>query len=421
MGCRHGFRRVLFGVAVLAMCQGPARAQYATNFDALTNGASILGSLTGSGQWMGAAGATAGVSTGAYAYAGATYSNCVVFQGEISNAFACITPDSTNHVATAQLLVQATWVSAMPDNSLCPRRQGGVFVSNGDVYAWSTNVWLRMINTNGTTQVIDSNAWTRFVFVANYIGDGSGGATTSVYYKVFVNGTNFVATNSWQRYQHGSPFAQDPNGTYIKSSATFGSGTAGISGFYLSGGGAVDELSAYPGAPVSGSPGMPTSSGIDVRAYQGADGVYVEYVAYDTEDDGNITLRLLDAQGNDVWSGTTNVMGGVRTFVCRFKVPGLTLGGSYNFLVTDEAHKNWSAYGVTVMPFAADMVQMSPVGVTVSFNCMPGRDYEIQWAEHLGDDWQPLTNLTAAGSHTNVFVFYPEPKTTSGFLRILLK
>ena len=164
----------------------------------------------------------------------------------------------------------------------------------------------------------------------------------------------------------------------------------------------------------------PTSSGIDLRAYQGASGVYVEFMAYDVEKDGDVRLALLGADGNAVWTGITNVTAGA-CCVCRFLVPGLEVGGTYTFAVRDEVGKGWYAPGVTVGAFAAESVSMSLNGITLSFNSLPGRDYEIQWTPRLGAAWQKVTAVTADADRTSVFVTYPEPLASSGFFRILLK
>jgi hypothetical protein len=160
-----------------------------------------------------------------------------------------------------------------------------------------------------------------------------------------------------------------------------------------------------------------TSSGIDLRAYQGADGVYVEFVAYGVEQNGEADLILLGAGGQEVWRGTTQVKAGER-FVYRFVVPNLVLGGTYDFIVNDEVGKQWTLNGVTVQPFAAEMISMTLTGVTLSFDSLPGRDYEVQWTERLNSGFSPLTNVTAVSGRTTVFVAHPKPNAASGFFRI---
>jgi protocatechuate 3,4-dioxygenase beta subunit len=177
-----------------------------------------------------------------------------------------------------------------------------------------------------------------------------------------------------------------------------------------------------PGEPVNAGfkGGGPTSSGIDLRAYQGADGIYVEFIAYDVERDGTALLSVSGADGQVIWSGSTDVLAGAR-YICRFVVPGLTVGGTYNFTVRDEVGKGWSAPGVTVTPFAAKMVSLSLTGVTLSFDSLPEREYEIQWVARLGDIWQEATTVVAEGDRTSVFVAYPDPKAPSGFFRVRVK
>jgi hypothetical protein len=184
----------------------------------------------------------------------------------------------------------------------------------------------------------------------------------------------------------------------------------------VSGGASPSSLATSGWASISSSP---MSSAVDLCAYQGAEGVYVEFVAYDVED-GTIRLNLLGADGQVTWTGTTNVQAGAQQ-VCRFLVPGLTLGCTYNFGVRDEVGNVWSAPGVTVQAFAAEMIRMSLDGVTLSFNSLPERDYEIQWTERLGTDWRTVTNVLSQGDRTRVLVLNPAPQSPSGFFRIQLR
>ena len=94
----------------------------------------------------------------------------------------------------------------------------------------------------------------------------------------------------------------------------------------------------------------PMSSGIDLRAYQGADGVYVGF-----------------------------------------------------------------------KPFAAEMIRMSLAGITLAFDSLPDRDYEIQWTTRLGADWQTVTNVPSQGERTRIIVVHPDPTSPTGFFRIRLK
>ena len=68
----------------------------------------------------------------------------------------------------------------------------------------------------------------------------------------------------------------------------------------------------------------------------------------------------------------------------RFLVPGLEAGGSYDFAITDEVGQGWSAPGVTVGTFETEMVSAALTSVTLSFDSLPEREYEIQWTAELG-------------------------------------
>ncbi|MGI6496618.1 MAG: SdrD B-like domain-containing protein [Kiritimatiellia bacterium] len=165
----------------------------------------------------------------------------------------------------------------------------------------------------------------------------------------------------------------------------------------------------------------PSNSGVDLQAFQGADGVYVEFVAYDVEEDGEITLFLLDPDGNPVWYDSCEAKAGGEC-ICRFRVPGLEVGCAYDFVVQDEADQFWEACGVEVKPFSAEMVRMSLAGVTLRFESLPEREYAIQWTRRLGDPWQTVANnVPSQGYRTTVVVPHPDRTSPTGFFRVVLR
>lgn len=179
------------------------------------------------------------------------------------------------------------------------------------------------------------------------------------------------------------------------------------------------RVTAYNVAGES-SQSVPTSSGVDLRAYQAADGVYVEFMAYDVEADGSIQLAMLDASGAVVWSSSVDVTAGQTSFA-RFRVPGLERGGSYNFQIRDEVGTWWESKGIRVKDFATKMTSATNAGITLSFDSLAAHDYEIQWAASLGSLWQTVDTITATGSQTSVVIAPPDPVGPSGFFRIRLK
>ena len=67
------------------------------------------------------------------------------------------------------------------------------------------------------------------------------------------------------------------------------------------------------------------------------------------------------------------------------------------------------------------MTRASLAGITLSFDSLFDRDYEIQWTGELGGIWATVTNLTAAGEQTSIEVEYPDPSNPIGFFRVLAK
>ncbi len=251
--------------------------------------------------------------------------------------------------------------------------------------------------TNVTVQLYDAAD----TLLGTEVSDAAGhylftGITTGAYYLVFSASTNYVLTTP----KTGDPaLDSDPatNGVtslIVMSTASF-----------------ADDVDAGYQQP------SPTSSGIDLQAYSAADGVYVEFTAYDVEEDGYVTLYLVGPGGMVLWFGTCEVTaGGDQT--CRFEVPGLVVGGAYDFVVQDEVNQFWEAYGVRVTPFAAEAIRMSLAGVTLAFGSLPEREYEIQWARRLGDQWLTVTNVMSQGERTTVVVPHPDRASPSGFFRI---
>ena len=164
----------------------------------------------------------------------------------------------------------------------------------------------------------------------------------------------------------------------------------------------------------------PMSSAIDLRAYRGADGAVVEFVAHDVEQDANVVLYLLGPGGTVLWSGTNAVQAGAQQF-CRFQVPGLVVGGIYQFGVLDEVGQYWTVSGVQVTPFSTEMIRMTLAGITLAFDSLPEREYEIQWVPRLGQTWRTVTNVVALSERTLLVVRHPDPASPSGFFRIRLK
>ena len=163
-----------------------------------------------------------------------------------------------------------------------------------------------------------------------------------------------------------------------------------------------------------------TSSGIDLRAYQAAEGIYVEFVAYDVEEDGTIRLALLGEDGAAIWTGEVDVVAGPQ-FVARLLVPGLEAGKSYDFAVTDEVGQGWAAPGIVVGTFETEMASLSRTSLALSFDSLPQREYEIQWTPAIGSPWQAVKTLVAEGNHTRVVVDYPNPEDPTGFFRVQQK
>ena len=430
------FKQVTWLVIVAGLLQATVQAQtyFYTNFNKLGSSDILAVGGYGSGGWQGnvANGAAATGSLNSYTLFGSLYTNYMRFEGDISNLFQTITPVPANSNAIyVQLFVRPNLITnELPDSSVCPDRQGGVCfsnnvvgsVTNGDVYAWSTNQWLLLTNvTSGVANpTITNKQWVDVLMLANYsTNNGISGANGSnVLYEVWINGTNMVPVSSGNRYTTNAP---NPAGTYIL--AITNRPTAwGVSGFYLST--ATDTFAAVDQLSVSnGITSIPLSTSIGISAFQGAGGVY--YVDLQTAGQGSsgfITLQLLDAQGHVIWSDSQPVNGSPSQSY-RFAITNilLSVGSNYNFQVVDENNVTWGVAPVTVTAFAANLVQMTPTGTILSFNSIPGYSYDIQWTSALGtSNWVTVvTNFTAFTTPSSKFVPFPDPQASAAFFRII--
>jgi hypothetical protein len=89
--------------------------------------------------------------------------------------------------------------------------------------------------------------------------------------------------------------------------------------------------------------------------------------------------------------------------------------------VRDEVGNWWTASGVTVGEFGAEMTSASLTGITLSFDSLPQHDYNIQWVPSLGSPWQTVETVTASGAKSSVVVPYPGSTNSTGFFRVQLK
>lgn len=254
--------------------------------------------------------------------------------------------------------------------------------------------------TNVTVQIFDAAD----TLLGTAVSDADGrylftGLSTGAYYLVFSPVTNYTFTAP---LAGGADVDSDPGTNGVTSlivlpTATFEDGVD--AGFRFS---------------------SPLSSGIELWAFKGGDGWYVEFFAYDVTQAGTILLYLLNPAGHAVWTGEADVEAGPRQ-IARFRVPGLVAGGAFDFAVRDEVGNLWRAYGVPVRPFAAEKVRMSLAGVTLTFGSLPERDYEIQWVRRLGGVWKTVATVPSQGERTTVVVPHPDRASPSGFFRIRLK
>lgn len=416
MKTRRAGKQASWIVALVLGAVGTLFAGFSADFNDLSHNASIL-----SGAWSGASGSIAVVTNGSFVYSASTYTNFVVYEGEISNTFSRIVPDVATRCVSARLLAKFRWSETMPDSALTPGKQAGFCVSNGMPYAWSSAGWIHLTNAAAAAgeQTIPSNVWHNLGFVLNYSGDqvGTGAATNRVYYKIILDDTKILRPlNAAQRYRTGSPFLQANDGEFIQSSHTYTpNSTDGIVGMTLAGGGSFDNVAADDGDTPT-----PLSASVDVRAYAAAGGVIIEFQTTDESGTNDIQVCISDGQGGLTVIGSVHAVGeGNNTY--RIEVQGLEAGQTYTLWIRDESGIYHRADGVAVGAFATEMVRMSPVGITLHWTSIPERIYVIEWTPRIGEAWQPLMTVSADDYQCEEFVPFPDPLAASGFFRIVMR
>jgi hypothetical protein len=407
------------GLGLALLTAGRASALYYTNFDALAHSSSILVTNGPAGAWGGAAGASGIVQSNAYVYGGTTYSNAVIFSGEISNYFTRIAPEGGSNSVTIVLLAQMRWCDALPDSSVTTGKQAGLCVTTGGCpYAYGLSGWIALSNVAaGGSQSIASDQWVRLDFVLDYSGDYDTGNSNRVYYKTLIDTNAWIPALSSQRYKHASPFVQDPLGEFVRGAFLFNPATPGVNGISLVGEGVFDS----PKVTGSGA-GIPLAAAIDMRAYQAADGIYVEFTTTgESVEGGQIRLQAFDRNGNLVLDVTFDAQGGGSNGYRR-KVSGLSRGERYTFVLTDEEGRPHRAENVEVGDFSAAMIRMTaPDGITIVWNSLPDHVYRVEWSlSPAGPSWDTVQTVTAVVDRTSAFVGFPA-RAAKGFFRIVME
>ncbi len=249
---------------------------------------------------------------------------------------------------------------------------------------WSQQPVVAVQDQYGNTATTDSST----VTVAIQYNAGPGGTLSGTLTKAAVSGVADYSLNSLK-------LSIDKGGTGYTLRATDGSLThVDSSGFNITG---------------------PTAAEVLIGAYAAAGGVIVEFQSID-EAGGNDMVLYLYRNGRWEEVGRQASTGeGDHTY--RFAVPVLTAGDVCNLMVSDDEAQCHTINNVKVGNFSAQMVRMEKTGLTLQWESIPGRTYDIHRAEQLNGGWESIKAVEASSLQTVTFVPL-DPTRPTGFFRI---
>lgn len=152
---------------------------------------------------------------------------------------------------------------------------------------------------------------------------------------------------------------------------------------------------------------MPTAAAVDIRAYEGADGVVVEFQTLDENADGEATIDVYKKDGDQLTLIGSVPAVGTGDNLYKIAVTGLEVGGTYSLVIQDEEGRWHEIDGVTVTKFATEMIRMSPDGIELKWASIPGRTYKVMYSATLTGPWAEVASVEAAegADSTTYFVW----------------
>ena len=132
----------------------------------------------------------------------------------------------------------------------------------------------------------------------------------------------------------------------------------------------------------------PTAAEAIIRAYAAAGGVVVEFLSVDEAGKNDIVLYLY-RNGQWVEVGRRPAAG-AGSHMYRFVVPGLNAGDIANLLVRDDEGLYHTASNLAVGNFSARLALVDNTGLTLQWESIPGRTYDIYREERLKGPWEVI-------------------------------
>ena len=163
----------------------------------------------------------------------------------------------------------------------------------------------------------------------------------------------------------------------------------------------------------------PTAAEAIIRAYAAAGGVVVEFQSIDEAGNNDMVLYLYQ---NGQWVEVgRRPAAGAGSHMYRFVVPGLNAGDIANLLVRDDEGQFHTASNLAVGNFSARLARVDNTGLTLQWESIPGRTYDIYRAERLKGPWEVIEPPVEAAQTQTVTLISIDPAKPIEFFKIGLR
>ncbi len=168
----------------------------------------------------------------------------------------------------------------------------------------------------------------------------------------------------------------------------------------------------------------PLASEIQIQAYRCAEGVFVEFMTVNEvggSDSQLMVFRWMGSYEDSIYLGSAMPQG-EGSFEYRMQVAEglLDMDGPNDFLVLDEVGNEHKVFGIHVSDFKAELTRMTKDGLTLSWNSVPDKYYDVYETTNLTGTWTRVAWEYATGASCQTIVQIDPGKPTC-FYKIVMR